>query len=88
MSVSAAQLRAARALLQIRGEDFAERAGIGVATLRRFERGAVIGQLHLNAIAHALEALGIVLIPEGAEIDGIKVGQGVATKYRTKEGAP
>lgn len=56
------QIRAARALLNMSQTELAERAGVGVATVRRFE--GTVGRLRITVdamhrIQQALEAAGI-----------------------------
>jgi transcriptional regulator with XRE-family HTH domain len=80
MSLTREQLRSARALLGLRADDLAEAANVGIATLRRFEAGNEISPLHLDALKRAIEVAGIILIPEGAHVDGRAVGLGVALK--------
>lgn len=67
--ITAAQLRAARALLGISAETLADMAGIGVATVRRSEVGkGEIGasQSRAQALRDALESKGVrFLLLEG-----------------------
>lgn len=84
MSLSREQLRAARALLGLRADDLAASAGVGIATVRRFEAGTDISPLHLDALKRAIELAGVILIPEGAQVDGDVVGMGVALKPRRR----
>ncbi|MBZ9791070.1 helix-turn-helix transcriptional regulator [Rhizobium sp. 3T7] len=84
--ITAAQMRAARALLGIDQRQLAERAGISVPTVQRMEasvdvvRGNVESLMRLLA---ALESAGIELINEGAASnDG---GRGVRLKTRPLE---
>jgi transcriptional regulator with XRE-family HTH domain len=78
------QVRAARALLGLTGDQLATQAGVGVATVRRYEGGAEIGALQLDAIGRALDAAGVVLIEDGSQLDGRTVGIGVALKKRSR----
>lgn len=66
--ISAAQLRAARALLGINQRELADAAGVSVPTIRRMEasEGTVRANVDtLMKIINALGAAGIELIAEG-----------------------
>lgn len=68
--ITAAQLRAARALAGIDQRELAGRAGLSVPTIRRMEAsdGVIRGNVDsLVKLIAALEASGIVLVGEGAE---------------------
>lgn len=68
--MTAAQLRAARALLGIDQKKLAQLAGVSVPTIQRMEasEGNVRGVVDsLTKVIEALEAAGVVLINEGAE---------------------
>jgi predicted transcriptional regulator len=68
--MTAAQLRAARALLGIDQKTLAEMAGVSVPTIQRMEasRGNVRGVVDsLSKVVDALNAAGIELIGEGAQ---------------------
>ena len=58
ISMDATQCRMARNGLNISGRDFAEMAGVGYATLARFEAGANIADATRDKIAKALEKAG------------------------------
>ncbi|HEX9570009.1 MAG: helix-turn-helix transcriptional regulator [Rhodospirillales bacterium] len=79
--ITAAQLRAARALLGIDQRTLAEMSGLSVPTIQRMEaseemiRGNVDSLMKLVA---ALDAAGIELIGEGAASQG--TGRGVRLK--------
>lgn len=79
--ISAAQLRAARALLGIDQKKLAELCGLSVPTIQRMEAsdGAIRGTVDsLIKLVDALAAAGIELIGEGAvSSDG---GRGVRLK--------
>jgi len=67
--MTAAQLRAARALLGIDQKTLADRAGVSVPTIQRMEasQGNVRGVVEtLTRVIEALEADGVELIGEGA----------------------
>ena len=67
--ITAAQMRAARALLGIDQRDLAERCGLSLPTIQRMEasNGVVRGNVDsLMKLVDALAANGIELIAEGA----------------------
>jgi transcriptional regulator with XRE-family HTH domain len=79
--ITAAQLRAARALLGIGQAELAERAGLSVPTIQRME--ASIGDVRgivdtLVKVVRALDEFGVELIGENAPSAG--VGRGVRLK--------
>jgi len=79
--VTAAQLRAARALLGFDQRKLAEQAGLSLPTIQRMEasEGVVRGNVDsLMKLVGALEAAGIVLIGEGAA--SAEGGRGVRLK--------
>lgn len=79
--LTAAQLRAARALLGMDQKTLAERAGVSVPTIQRMEssQGNVRGMIDsLTKIVDALDAAGVELIAEGAPSFGS--GRGVRLK--------
>lgn len=76
--ITAAQLRAARALAGIDQRELAERAGLSVPTIRRMEAsdGVIRGNVDsLMKLIGAIEAAGIILVGEG-EASGVG-GRGV-----------
>ena len=79
--ITAAQMRAARALLRIDQRGLAQRAGLSLPTVQRMEAsgGVVRGNVDsLMKLVEALGAAGIELIGEGAtSSDG---GRGVRLK--------
>lgn len=65
--ISGEQLRAARAMLRIEQTELAQRAGISVETLKRFEgtEGPLRGRTeNVDSVAATLERAGIVFISE------------------------
>ncbi len=79
--MTAAQLRAARALLGIDQRRLAELAGLSVPTVQRMEKseGVVRGNVDsLMKLTAALEHAGVVLINEGAA--STEGGRGVRLK--------
>ena len=81
--LSAAQLRAARALIGMDQKTLAERAGVSLPTIQRMEAsdGNVRGNVDtLTKVVAALEAAGVELIGEHARSEG--VGRGVRLRER------
>jgi transcriptional regulator with XRE-family HTH domain len=79
--ITAAQMRAARALLGIDQRELAERSSLSLPTIQRMEasEGVVRGNVDsLMKLVDALAANGIELIGEGATSD--KGGRGVRLK--------
>jgi transcriptional regulator with XRE-family HTH domain len=79
--ISAAQLRAVRALLGIDQRQLAELAGLSVPTIQRMEAssGVIRGNVDsLTKLISAFEAAGVELIGEGALSQG--GGRGVRLK--------
>ena len=79
--ITAAQLRAARALIGIDQRELAQRSGLSVPTIQRMEAsdGVVRGNVNsLMKLIDALAASGIELIGEGAVSSG--GGRGVRLK--------
>lgn len=73
-----AQCRAARALLGLEQGEVAEAAGIARATLIDFEKGQREPRLGtVKAIQSALEARGIVFIPENGGGPGVRLKVGL-----------
>jgi len=76
--ISAAQLRAARALLGIDQRQLAKLSGLSVPTIQRMEGsdGVIRGNVDsLTKLVNALAAAGVELIGEGAASQG--TGRGV-----------
>ena len=74
--ITAAQCRAARALLSWSQADLAERAGVGIVTVHQLEAG--VGQPRrstLDVVRRALEAGGVEFIDENG-------GAGVGVRLR------
>lgn len=65
MDMTHQQCRAARALLGWSAEDLAAAAGIGVATVRRFESGGTVREGSIATIRETLERAGLEFIPIG-----------------------
>lgn len=73
--ISVEQCRAARALLGWTAQTLAERAHVGVATIRRYESGMAIADASSLAIEAAFIAAGIRLIAAGES--SVAGGEGV-----------
>ena len=77
MTMTRHQVRAARILLRLSQDALADKANMGVATLRRYEGGQGISPLRLKALREAIEAAGAVLIAEAAGGPAAATGAGV-----------
>jgi transcriptional regulator with XRE-family HTH domain len=83
--ITAGQLRAARALLQIDQRRLAELSDLSVPTIQRMEasEGVIRGNVDsLTKLVQALSAAGIELIGEGAASPG--GGRGVRLAHRAQ----
>lgn len=81
--ITAAQLRAARALMGLDQRALADRCGLSLPTIQRMEGsdGAIRGNIDsLTKLVAALEAAGVELIAEGAATIGL--GRGVRLRER------
>jgi transcriptional regulator with XRE-family HTH domain len=79
--ITAAQMRAARALLGMDQRELAESSGLSLPTIQRMEasEGVIRGNVDsLMKLITALEAAGVVLVAEGATSAG--GGRGVRLK--------
>jgi DNA-binding transcriptional regulator YiaG len=72
--VSAAQCRAARALLDRSQQDFADTAAVGTVTVRQLEGGSTQPRrATLDVIRRALEAAGVEFIDENGGGPGVRL---------------
>ena len=74
--ITGRQIAAGRALARMEQSELAARANISVATLRRMEasEGPAAGLLNnVGAIRGALEAAGIIFVPENGEGPGVRL---------------
>jgi transcriptional regulator with XRE-family HTH domain len=74
--ITAEQLRAARALLRIEQADLAQRSGVSVATIKRFEAmdGPIKARTEtLELLRAALDALGVIFIPKNGDDVGVRL---------------
>lgn len=82
-NISAAQLRAARAWLDISQDALAEKAGVGRRAIADFERGARLPyDRTLDQLRLALEALGIEFVFDGDRGIGVLYLPGGASPLR------
>jgi transcriptional regulator with XRE-family HTH domain len=84
--ITAAQLRAARALAGIDQRELAEQSGLSVPTIQRMEasEGVIRGNVDsLMKLISALDAIGIVLIGDDAASG--EGGRGVRLKRSARE---
>jgi transcriptional regulator with XRE-family HTH domain len=73
MTISAAQCRAARALLDWTQDQLAENAQVARATIADFERNTRVPmRQNMISIVSALEAAGVAFIPETGEGAGVR----------------
>lgn len=68
--ISPDQCRAARILIGLSAPDLAAGAGVGIATIKRFESGQIVQTATVTAIKNALEAAGISFIVAGETSPG------------------
>jgi transcriptional regulator with XRE-family HTH domain len=74
MSLSPAQSRAARGLLDWSQSELGERSNLSESTIRDFEKGRrVPGPNNLAAIRNALEAAGVIFVAENGEGPGVRL---------------
>ena len=76
--ISSGQIKAARALLGWKGQDLADKSGVGVATLRRYEAQNGIPNANtfvLKAIKDCLEGEGIVFSGDPVKSPGVSLDQ-------------
>jgi transcriptional regulator with XRE-family HTH domain len=81
--ITAAQLRAARALLSIDQRELAERSGLSLPTIQRMEASDGVVRGNVNSLMKLVDALaeaGIELIGENAASSG--GGRGVRLKLK------
>jgi transcriptional regulator with XRE-family HTH domain len=74
LDITAAQSRAARALLDWSREQLAEASRVGLRTLVDFERGAREPRgVTLDALRRALESAGVIFVEENGEGPGVRL---------------
>jgi hypothetical protein len=81
--IEAAQVRAARALLDWPRAKLAESAGIPLSIVERFEAGAPgeVAEEAVDKIRAALEAAGIAFIPKNGGGAGVRLRKGHESEY-------
>jgi transcriptional regulator with XRE-family HTH domain len=76
--ISSKQIKAARSLLGWKGQDLADKSGVGVTTLRRYETQDGIpnaNALVIKAIKNCLEDAGIVFSGDPVKSPGVSLNQ-------------
>ena len=75
--ITGSQIRAARAIIKITAQELAEKAQVGLMTVRRAESFddtiPTINKPNLTAIQSALETAGIIFIAENGEGPGVRL---------------
>src|ERR1700731_129510 len=83
--ITGSQIRAARALIRWTAEDLAGESKVGIATIRRAEAedaAPSITAANADAIQRALEAGGIVFVPENGGGVGVRMNQPTIRRSR------
>lgn len=78
MTITAEQLRAARALLKMEQRELAEQSGVNVQTLKRYEgsSGELTGNYrNISSLISVLESAGVVFIPENGGGPGVRLAK-------------
>lgn len=95
MMITAAQLRAARALLGIDQQTLADMAGVSLPTIQRMEasQGNVRGVIDtLTKVVEALNAAGVELLGDNAKSDsggrGVRFREPAASAHHAGAAAP
>lgn len=70
--ITAAQCRAARALLDMTQDDLAKLTGLSAVTIRAFERGGEMRDSNRNLLGMAFERAGLMLLPENGGGAGVR----------------
>ena len=76
--ISSKQIKAARALLGWKGQDLADKSGVGVTTLRRYETQDGIPNANasvIKSIKACLEGAGIVFSGDPVKSPGVSLNQ-------------
>jgi transcriptional regulator with XRE-family HTH domain len=74
VTITSAQSRAARALLEWSQEDLARASNLGLSTVRDFEKGRRTPTINnLAAVRHALETAGVEFIAENGGGPGVRL---------------
>lgn len=72
------QSRMARAALNWSTQELASAAGVGVNTVNRFETGLDARVSSVEKMRAAMEAAGVIFIPENGDGPGVKLRKGPA----------
>ncbi len=76
--ISSRQIKAARALLGWKGQDLADRSGVGITTLRRYETQDGVPNANkfvIKAIKTCLEEAGVVFSGDPVKSPGVSLDQ-------------
>lgn len=76
--ISSRQIKAARMLLGWKGQDLADKSGVGITTLRRYETQDGIPSANkfvINAIKVCLEEAGVVFSGDPIKSPGVSLNQ-------------
>lgn len=75
LTITAAQIRAARQLAGVSQADIAQATGLSVPTIKRAEseRDVVISSDSIGAIRKALEKAGVIFVEENGEGPGVRL---------------
>ncbi|WP_424140341.1 helix-turn-helix domain-containing protein [Roseomonas chloroacetimidivorans] len=71
--ISGAQVRGARAMLKLTVAELAERSSVAPNTVVRVEAGKSVNTGTLAALQQALEAAGVIFVPENGEGAGVRM---------------
>lgn len=74
--MNATQCKMARAATGLGVRDLARAAGVSPDTIARLERGETLRQGTVDAICAALEAAGVVFLPENGNGPGVAMRKG------------
>ena len=76
--ISSRQIKAARALLGWKGQDLADKSGVGITTLRRYEAQEGVPNANkfvIKAIKGCLEDAGVVFSGDPIKSPGVSLNQ-------------
>jgi len=76
--ISSRQIKAARALLDWKGQDLADKSGVGITTLRRYEAQDGVRSANkfvIRAIKSCLEEAGIIFSGDPIRSPGVSLNQ-------------
>ena len=82
------QLRAARAMLKVEQGELAELSSVSVETIKRLERidGPIsANSMTLDGLRRALEAEGVVFLPENGGLPGVRLRRDPPANIRTRK---